>query len=167
MILAVDVDYRGDCAYVGGVTFEHWTDINEKDSYVSFLDHVNDYIPGKFYLRELPCILKLIEEHALKPDVIVIDGFVFLDNKGMPGLGKHLYDALSEKVTVIGVAKRPFKGITSVCEVFRGASKCPLYVTCAGITLGEAKNFIRSMHGKYRVPTLLKRVDDICRQSKR
>ena len=52
MILAVDVDYRDGCAYTGGVTFENWTDNNEKDAFVSFLDNVNEYIPGQFYLRD-------------------------------------------------------------------------------------------------------------------
>ena len=136
MILAVDVDYRGNRAYIGGVTFEHWIDNHEKETFISFLDKVNDYIPGQFYLRELPCILRLIEEHKLKPEYVVIDGFVFLDGESKPGLGKYLYDALNQKVAVIGVA------------------------------LDDTKTFIRSMHGDYRVPTLLKRVDQLCRQKK-
>ena len=166
MILAVDVDYRDSCAYIGGVTFENWNDGVEKDTSVSFLDHIHEYIPGQFYLRELPCILRLIEEHKLKPEYIVIDGFVLLDGEGKPGLGKYLYDALNNKVAIIGVAKKPFKGMPSACEVYRGFSKNPLYVTSVGITLDDAKTFIRSMHGEYRVPTLLKRVDQVCRQHK-
>ena len=166
MILAVDVDYRDGCAYIGGVTFENWTDNNEKDAFVSFLDNVNEYIPGQFYLRELPCILRLIEEHELKPKYVVIDGFVFLDGESKPGLGKYLYDALNNKVAIIGVAKKPFKGISAAYEVYRGLSKNPLYVTSIGVALDDAKTFIRSMHGNYRVPTLLKRVDYICRENK-
>ena len=163
MILAVDVDYRDGCAYIAGVTFDNWSDRNEKDIFVSFLDNVNEYIPGQFYLRELPCILRLIEEHTLKPEVIVIDGFVFLDDESKPGLGKYLYDALDQKVAIIGVAKKPFSGISAACEVHRGSSKNPLYVTSIGVMLDDAKTFIRSMYGDHRIPTLLKRVDTVCR----
>ena len=166
MILAVDVDYRDGCAYIGGVIFENWTDDKEKDTFASFLGNVKNYIPGQFYLRELPCILRLLEEHKLKPKYIVIDGFVFLDGEGKPGLGKYLYDALNNKVAIIGVAKKPFKGVPATCEVYRRLSKNPLYVTSAGVTLEDAKTFIRSMHGDYRVPTLLKRVDQVCRKNK-
>lgn len=165
MILAVDVDYRDGCASVGGITFENWTDGNEKDTYASFLDNVNEYIPGQFYRRELPCILKLIEEHELSPEYIVIDGLVYLDGASKPGLGKYLYDALNNKAAIIGVAKKPFKGIPAIYEVYRGLSNNPLYVTSVGVALDDAKTFIRSMHGNYRVPTLLKKVDYVCRRN--
>ena len=164
MILAVDVDYRDGCACVGGVTFGNWTDNKEKDVFISFLDHVSEYKPGQFYRRELPCILRLIEEHKLKPEYIVIDGFVFLDGEGKPGLGKYLYDALNNEVAIIGVAKNPFKGISGVYEVYRGLSKNPLYVTSVGVALDDAKTFIKTMHGKYRIPELLKKADQVCKE---
>jgi deoxyribonuclease V len=166
MILAVDVDYRDHCAYIAGVSFENWTDSNENETFVSFLDHVDEYTPGQFYRRELPCILRLLEEHQLQPNCIVIDGFVYLDGESKPGLGKYLYDALNHQVAIIGVAKTPFTGIPVACEVFRGSSKNPLYVTSAGVAPDDAKTFIRSMHGDYRVPGLLQRVDRLCRQKK-
>ena len=121
------------------------------------------YEPGQFYKRELPCILKLVEENKLRVDCIVIDGYVFLDGCGKAGLGKHLYDALSGKVPVIGVAKNRFKDIGSEYEVRRGSSNRPLYITAAGIELDTAKELIRTMHGNYRVPTLLKRADQVAR----
>lgn len=164
MILAVDVDYRNDSAYIGGITFDNWNDSNEKKSYISILGHVNDYIPGQFYLRELPCILELIDEYKLQPDYIVIDGFVYLDAAGKPGLGKHLYDALNRKVVIIGVAKKSYAGIPLSCQIFRGSSGTPLYVTSVGVALEDAKILIQSMHGEHRIPTLLKRVDRISRQ---
>lgn len=49
---------------------------------------------------------KLLSKHNLKPDCIIVDGFVHLEDD-KPGLGKHLYDALNGKVRVIGVAKNP------------------------------------------------------------
>ncbi len=166
MILAVDVDYRDSCAYAAGLSFDAWNDSIEKASFVSRLDYVNEYVPGQFYQRELPALLALIAEHKLDPEYIVIDGFVFLDAECRPGLGKYLYDALNQKPVIIGVAKRPFKGIPATCEVYRGSSSRPLYVTSVGVTLDQAKLFIQSMHGDYRIPDLLKKVDQICRESK-
>lgn len=163
MILAVDVDYRDRSAFIAGVAFENWRDACEKSILGSRLDDIKDYIPGQFYRRELPCILKLIEEHQLVPDLIVIDGFVYLDGKSRPGLGKHLYDALLGKISVVGVAKGPFKDIAQECELYRGTSKKPLYITSVGIPLTEAKDHIKSMHGEYRIPALLKKADRISR----
>ena len=163
MILAVDVNYKDDVASIAGITFDDWADSEVKGVYKSYLHGVNDYIPGKFYLRELPCILKLLEEHALSPRYIVIDGLVYLDGKSDPGLGKHLYDALNKKIAVIGVAKKPYKGIAQECAVYRGNSLMPLYVTSVGVNLEAAKTNIASMYGIYRIPVLLKKVDQECR----
>lgn len=161
MILAVDVDYRDSGASIAGIAFENWQDESEKSVFRSRLDDIENYIPGQFYRRELPCILKLIEEHQIVPDSIVIDGFVYLDGKSRPGLGKHLYDALQGRISVLGVAKRPFKGITQECELYRGRSRRPLYITSIGMPLSEAKSHIESMHGEYRMPALLEKVDRI------
>ncbi len=161
MILAVDVKYTGKHAAVAGVVFVDWRDDTPKMELVTFIEVPDAYQPGQFYKRELPCILKLIAENELHLECIIVDGFVFLDGSTRAGLGKHLYDALSGKVPVIGVAKNPFKGIGSEYQIFRGTSKKPLYVTAVGIDLKTAKEYIRSMHGKYRQPTLLKRVDHV------
>jgi deoxyribonuclease V len=164
MILSVDVDYRDKGAFIAGITFNNWQDENESGIFKSMLKNIEDYAPGQFYRRELPCILKLIEEHGITPQTIVIDGFVYLDGNYKAGLGKHLYEALNRKVNVVGVAKRPFKGIPPECVLLRGKSKKPLYITSAGMPLEVAKASIKSMHGKYRVPALLKKTDQICRQ---
>jgi deoxyribonuclease V len=163
MILAVDVDYREGYASAGGILFESWTDEIEKSCVTSTIQEVQDYVPGQFSRRELPCILRLLAEHRLSPSYIVIDGFVYLDGVSRPGLGKYLYDALASKIGIIGVAKTPFKGLTpGCCEIYRGNSKKPLYVTSAGVASQHARQFIRSMHGKFRIPTLLKKADQLC-----
>jgi deoxyribonuclease V len=95
---------------------------------------------------------------------VIIDGYVYLDGHSRPGLGKYLHDALCGKVKIIGVAKNPFKGITGEYELYRGLSTKPLHITCAGMTLAEAKSRIAAMHGSYRIPTLLKTVDQLCRK---
>lgn len=163
MIVAVDVLYTNNYARVGGILFYQWQDPIPSKEMTTLIDRIADYETGKFYKRELPCILKLIHEYDLKPQFILIDGYVYLDGHSQPGLGKHLYNALSGKVAVIGVAKTPFKGTPNECEVIRGDSEKPLFVTAAGCTLDLAKENVRKMHGNHRLPTLLKRVDQLSR----
>ena len=162
MILAVDVRYSEKHAIVAGLVFEDWQDDAPEMELASSVEGVAEYQPGQFYKRELPCILKLIKEHDLQPECIVVDGLVYLDGISRAGLGRHLYDALRGKVAVIGVAKKPFQGIGTQHEMYRGTSKKPLFITAVGIELSQAKENVRIMHGKYRQPTLLKRVDQVC-----
>jgi deoxyribonuclease V len=163
MILAVDVQYSENNATVAGVEFENWHSDKAQKEYVSWFEGVADYEPGSFFKRELPCILRLLSEHNLKPDCIIVDGLVFLDGYSKAGLGKHLFDALDEKTTVIGVAKKRFKNIDMNFAVYRGDSQRPIYVTSIGTDIELAKENIRNMHGQHRLPTLLKRADQICR----
>jgi deoxyribonuclease V len=164
LLLAVDVHYKNSIAVVAGIGFARWDDKVPATSYVSTIEQTRRYISGQFYKRELPCILALLHEHRLSPTHMIIDGYVYLDSNFRPGLGKHLYDALSAKVKIVGVAKNPFKGITAECELYRGLSAKPLYITCAGMTLSEAKSRIAAMYGPHRIPVLLKTVDQLCRK---
>jgi len=157
MIAAFDVHYFGDGgACTAAVLFSDYVDQTPKVEYVDIIYKVEDYIPGEFYKRELPCILKLVEKIKVPLNELIIDGYVMLGDK--PGLGQYLYDSLDRKFPVIGVAKSRFKGAKGA-EVFRGKSKKPLYITTAGMGLQEAYEKIRMMHGNYRIPTLLRRVD--------
>jgi deoxyribonuclease V len=94
---------------------------------------------------------------------VLIDGYVWLDEAGSPGLGAHLYRALEERVAVIGVAKSRYRHPVAAREVLRGGSQRPLYVSAVGVDLEEAAAWVAHMHGEYRIPTLLKRVDQLCR----
>ena len=107
-------------------------------------------------LRALSGLLQLLREHALQPEVIVIDGWVHLDAQAKPGLGQHLYQALGGRSAVIGISKTARPDLPAQFEVYRDEEAAPLVVTCAGIDLGAAKARVRAMHGKRRVPTLLK-----------
>ena len=128
------------------------------------IEHTDEYISGQFYKRELPCILKILGKVKEPIEVLVIDGYVWLDRKRNPGLGAYLYDALDEQVKIIGVAKSAFKGSSHAKKVYRGRSKKPLFVTAAGISFSEAATNIQSMHGNHRIPTLLKMVDQLSRE---
>ena len=163
MILAVDVHYRKERATVAGVMFTDWQSCKPDRELITEVSTVANYEPGQFYKRELPCILQLLKQVNPLPDYIVIDGYVYLGNDKKPGLGKHLYNALKGQRAIIGVAKSRFEGTLVEPELFRGDSQRPLYVTSVGIKQAEAKQFIRMMCGEARIPTLLKRVDQLCR----
>jgi deoxyribonuclease V len=163
MILAVDVNYREDKAVAGGVVFEKWSDKESIKEIVVFIPQVKEYVPGRFYQRELPCIQALLKELDTEIECIIVDGYVYLGSDGAPGLGAHLFHALDGSVTVIGVAKKPFKNTPKSAELLRGKSKRPLYITVQGVDRAVAKQYIANMHGNHRIPTLLKRVDYLCK----
>ena len=165
MILAVDVAYHKNPAPAGGILFRDWADPAPLQELVVPCTIEDNYIPGQFYRKELPCIATLLAHISDEPDCIIIDGFVYLGRAKEPGLGKHLYDMLEQKVAVIGVAKTPYKDTPKSCELLRGSSRKPLYVTAEGMKEEAAKLLVKSMHGQDRIPTLLKYVDRLCRQN--
>jgi deoxyribonuclease V len=147
-----------------GVVFHKWDDEQSAREIVVPISRVEPYQPGQFYRRELPCLLEVLRALDHKPDVTVIDGYVWLGNAGQPGLGAQLFEALGGQTAVVGVAKTQFHGATTAVPITRGNSRMPLYVTAAGIETAEAARHIQTMHGAYRMPTLLRRVDQLCRQ---
>ena len=162
MIGCFDVDYRGDEANAACVMFATWGASIADGECVARVSDVEPYVPGQFYRRELPCLLAALKKSEGEFSVVVIDGYVWLDAGGAPGLGAHLFDALEKKVPVIGVAKTRFEGAAPV-EITRGSSRQPLFITAAGIDLALAASQIQVMHGPHRIPTLLKRADQLCR----
>jgi len=66
---------------------------------------------------------------------------------------------------VIGIAKTEFAGAVHAVPVLRGISQRPLYVTAAGIDPRQAAARILAMAGPHRLPTMLKRVDRLCRDT--
>jgi deoxyribonuclease V len=165
MIFATDVYYQDNKAVAAGVMLNTWEDREAVSQLIIQVDNVTEYEPGQFYKRELPCILELLRQLRCLPAYIVVDGYVYLDDAKKPGLGKHLYDALQAKSTVIGVAKTRFKDISEGSELCRGTSQKPLYITAAGISDSEARTFITRMYGEHRIPAMLKLVDRLSRQA--
>lgn len=162
MIVCLDVAYeeKTASACVAGLGFHHWEDEAPAIEVVLKHEGIAPYEPGQFYLRELPCLLAALKQLPT-PDVIVVDGYVWLE-PGHPGLGARLHEALGGQIAVVGVAKRPYKGC--VAEVLlRGESQNPLYITAAGMDAVQAAQWVRQMHGPYRIPTLIRRVDSLCR----
>jgi len=166
MIVAVDVYYKETKAKTVSIEFENWEDEVPGKINILELEEFAEYITGEFYKRELPCIIKVLEMSDLsQTEAIIIDGYVVLNNNGKPGLGGYLYEALNSQVPIIGVAKKSFfSNKKFIKEVLRGSSKNPLYISSKGLALEDAATFIRKMNGKYRIPTLLKILDQKTRE---
>lgn len=121
------------------------------------------YRPGAFYERELPCLLAVLEAVTTPFRALVIDGYVELDERGSPGLGAHLHAYFGGEYPVIGVAKTAYRGSSFAARVVRGSGERPLFVTTRGVSRELASELVGRMHGPYRVPTLLRRVDQLAR----
>ena len=164
MIACVDVHYRDTSAIAACVLFRAWSDDRPASEAVVQIREVEPYVSGQFFRRELPCLLAALRAVDEPPHAVIIDGYVWLRDERHPGLGAHLYEALGSKSAIIGVAKTMFLGVKLAREVTRGRSLSPLYVTAAGMRLSDATHHIQEMHGEFRIPTLLKRVDQLSRR---
>lgn len=135
------------------------------NEYKAVIHNVSPYKSGQFYKREMPCLLGLIDKINDPFDVIIIDGYVYLDGQDKAGLGKYLYDQLIIKKPIIGIAKTNFYGIPSEYKIYRGTSKHPLYVTCINISIDTAKTWVQKLQGQYRIPDIVKKTDILSRET--
>lgn len=81
VILAIDVHYLDSTAKVAGVLFDIWDTNAPTQEVTCQVDHIEPYKSGRFFKREWPCILALLEKHRFEVDCIVVDGYVFLGNQ--------------------------------------------------------------------------------------
>lgn len=164
MILAIDVYYYDDEAKVAGVLFD-WNDTQPQSTIIAQVSNVASYQPGQFYKRELPCILELLKQVDLETlSVILVDSHVYVSNEKAYGLGGHLWESLDGKLSVIGVAKRSFHETDQVTvPVVRGQSTNPLFVSAIGMDKEAAARLVEGMHGPYRMPDILKTLDQLSR----
>lgn len=167
MILAFDTYYYDGKAKTVCLEFTEWNQSTDFKVHTEIIDNVEEYIPGEFYKRELPCILSLLNKMDLKNlEVIIVDGFVYLDDEKKYGLGGHLYEKLNKEIPIIGVAKTNFASIEKDKKsLIRGESIKPLYVTAIGIELEDAFKKVESMAGEYRMPTLLREMDRLTKEN--
>lgn len=164
MLACVDVDYRDEVTVAACVLFRDWADAAEAGHRVERGAPAAPYEPGQFYRRELPHLLAVLGTVGEPLEAVIIDGYVWLGEE-RPGLGAHLYEALGRGVPVIGVAKTAFHSHPNALPVVRGQSRRPLYVTAVGMDAQAAAEAVRRMHGPSRLPTLLQRVDRLCRDA--
>lgn len=139
-----------------------WTDAAPARVVTLEISDVEPYKSGAFYKRELPCLLAVLETIPEPLEVIVVDGYVFLDSHLKPGLGAHLHAALEGRVPVVGIAKTAFQGAPAL-PVLRARSTRALFVSSVGCDAQDAADRVRAMHGAHRIPTLLRAVDHAAR----
>ncbi len=163
MIGALDAHYRDTEAIAACVLFREWTDAEPAELFVEVCPGVEPYRPGELYRRELPCLLRCVARIHQPLETLIVDGYAWLKN-GAPALGGHLFRALGEAIPVIGVAKNPFTRAGPAVELTRGRSSRPLFISAAGVDLATAIARVRAMHGSHRIPTMLRRVDQLSRQ---
>jgi deoxyribonuclease V len=164
VIVCVDVDYRADAVVTACVGFIAWTDAEPAHELVVRSETpAAAYTPGRFFERELPYLRTALEAFGKPIDVVVIDGYVWLA-PGRPGLGAHLFEAIA--TPVVGIAKSRYAGAEAT-DVVRGTSERPLHVTAVGIDASVAAEHVRTMHGPFRIPMLVKRADGLARGTTR
>jgi len=164
-VALLDVDYRADHAVAAWLIARALGDSAPAAQGTVRVAKAAAYRAGSFFERELPALRVALLALPERASSVVIDGYVFLDAAGHPGLGAHLYEALGRATPVIGVAKTPFMGSPHAIHVLRGTSKRPLYVTGAGVDPREAADAVRAMHGAHRMPTLLGLADRLARSA--
>ena len=161
MIALLDVHYfEDDSARAACVVIEDFPCDTISEQRVVQVQNVEPYLSGQFYRRELPCLLAVLEEMESSIDCMVVDSYVDLpEGKGM---GRRLFESFDENVPVVGVAKTKFQNAESRC-VLRGESERPLFVSAAGMDTEEAGEKIESMHGEFRIPDMIRLVDQLAR----
>ena len=160
-LAALDVQYFDSYAQAACVVASDWTAQAPDGEWTAIHESPSDYEPGSFFKRELPPLLKVLSQLPVLPRLLIVDGYVWLD-EGRPGLGYHLHQALAEQSLVVGVAKTAFAGNWAAVEIRRHGTR-PLYVTSIGMPVEEAASHVLQMAGSFRIPDLLRRTDQLAK----
>ncbi len=175
MIIALDSYYKYDICNTSLVLFNSVEDDTPIYTDTIYTNVTSEYIPGQFYKRELPGIIQILNKFKNEHNdwwndvaLIILDSFIMLKAEGKiwEGLGQHLKNDYlkDDNKFIIGVAKTNFGECNEISEiVYRGESKTPLYVQSINSNYVAAL-IIKQMHGKYRIPTMLKLVDSLSRK---
>jgi deoxyribonuclease V len=162
MLVAVDVCYTHVTAHAAAVVFADWYASEPFAQYTLRVPVAQGYVPGRFYRRELGPLAAVLEQVRQPLECVIVDGYATF-GPDRPALGQYLFDRLGGKVAVVGVAKRKFHPAQGDIAVVRGSSRRPLYITSIGIPVETAAQAVARMHGRNRIPTLLKLADRLSR----
>jgi deoxyribonuclease V len=161
----VDAHYGRDRTTAACLVFRSWADPAPIEIICTMGPAAAAYRSGRFYERELPILMTVLQAAGQDFETIVIDGYVHLQASIGKGLGTHLHETLAYHPAVVGVAKSPLRVADRLVPVCRGRSRRPLFVSAIGCPAEEAVRSITGMHGPYRIPTLLKQADQYARKS--
>lgn len=166
LIAALDVAYAeaAGLAAAACVRAADWSAAAPLDVATAVSAGLAPYEPGAFYKRELRALLAALER-APPADILLVDGYVWLDGAGAPGLGARLYEALGRRRPVVGLAKSALAKDMHSTPVLRGQSRRPLHVTAVGLDLAAAAAAVARMPGEGRLPALVKRCDRAAREA--
>jgi deoxyribonuclease V len=159
MKAVLDVHYESTRSIAACVVFNNWLDSKPAELIRVIVPGASQYCAGRFYERELPCLMSVLQRAGREFDTIIIDGYVHLRTDVGKGLGVYLFETLPYSPVVVGVAKNPLKVADHFVPIYRGKSKRPLFVSAIGCSVEQAASSILGMHGPYRIPTLLKLAD--------
>ena len=179
--VAIDVYYNETdpdniIATAGIVCWDKVEDAKPQATFTYSMTITAPYVPGQFFLREMPVIVEALHQHTIIPKFLFIDGLCELPPESLgkgwrPALGSHtLLELHKDKdyanTKIIGVAKNPFKNFPKEQEVVRNphiakCSKKSLYITCLGMSIHNAKMAVMFMAGSSREPFLLKMADKL------
>ncbi|MGB9806809.1 MAG: endonuclease V [Thermoproteota archaeon] len=101
LVGGVDVAYKKNVGVAAYVLTKYGSKELESVGYAT-VDNLPPYIPGLFYLREAPPILKVLSQQTRKPHVLLINGHGLAHPRKM-GLASYIGVVLN--VPTIGVAK--------------------------------------------------------------
>lgn len=163
LIACLDVHYADPRAVAACVVLPSWQASEPEECVVRTVDNVMPYEAGAFYRRELPCIEEVLTALRRVPEILVVDGYVWL-GQGKKGLGAYLFEARGSLGAVVGIAKTRFIGAEPVGKVLRGQSRRSLFVSAVGMDLAEACTHVEEMHGQFRVPWAMSEVDRLARE---
>lgn len=171
-ILAVDTFYHPDKAKTVGVLFDSWDQDEPSMVIESWTTDFGPYIPGQFYLRELPPTMKLLEQVDIKEiGVLIVDGFLQVYDSEVgrleKGLGLRLGEILrieKKDLVLVGVAKTDYREQGERWKLAepwkRGplGSK-PLWVQVDGMRIPDLMHGLGQMKGNCRLPDMLRILD--------
>src|SRR5262245_11083587 len=100
MLACLDAAYSDDAASAACVQFADWKAAAPLHVLTTRQGAAQAYEPGAFYKRELPLLLAVIQKLKSPPGTIIVDGYVWLNAEGRPGLGAMLHRALAERIPV-------------------------------------------------------------------
>ncbi|HJT27676.1 MAG TPA: endonuclease V [Pyrinomonadaceae bacterium] len=85
----LDVYYVDPRAAAACVVLSSWQASEPDECVLRPIDQVMPYEPGAFYRRELPCLEEVLKALRHVPEILVVDGYVWL-GQGKKGLSAYL-----------------------------------------------------------------------------
>ncbi|OPX20610.1 MAG: endonuclease V [Desulfobacca sp. 4484_104] len=174
LVAGVDVAYdKVGAALYGAVVVMSLPDLEIVEEVGAIGEQQFPYIPGLLSFREIPILIKALEQVRHRPEVILVDGQGIAHPRGL-GLATHL--GVLVEMPTIGCAKSRLigtfrelgreKGSVSPLEwqgqtigvVLRSRRNCkPLYLSPGNlITMTETLEIVKQCLGKYRLPLPLR-----------